>query len=122
MKMRFLLVLERLGPILKRCRPAFAEAPALRKASGGGASRRQVQGFGKIPAALCGDFPAKPPSTPPGFDIVFLQLMGSLSAFWECNLLQSSNWPGFFFPGFLASLFRGVQPALVVEFAWFLFS
>ena len=30
MKMRFLLVLEHLEPILKRCRPAFAEAPARR--------------------------------------------------------------------------------------------
>ena len=29
----------------QRCRPAFAEAPALRKASGGGATRRQAQGF-----------------------------------------------------------------------------
>jgi hypothetical protein len=28
----------------QRYRPAFAEAPALRKASGGGASRRQAQG------------------------------------------------------------------------------
>jgi len=28
----------------QRCRPAFAEAPALRKASGGGATRRQAQG------------------------------------------------------------------------------
>ncbi|MDP2970725.1 MAG: hypothetical protein Q8P64_16185, partial [Deltaproteobacteria bacterium] len=26
-----------------------------------------LQGFGKIPAALCGDFPAKPPSTPARF-------------------------------------------------------
>jgi hypothetical protein len=28
----------------QRCRPAFAEAPALRKASGGGATRSQAQG------------------------------------------------------------------------------
>ena len=32
-------------------RPAFAEAPALRKASGGGASRRQVQVFLAGPSA-----------------------------------------------------------------------
>jgi len=60
----------------QRCRPAFAEAPALRKASGGGALRRQVQGLGKIPAALCGDFPAKPPSTPARFRYCFWQLAG----------------------------------------------
>ena len=29
----------------QRCRAAFAEAPALRKASRGGAKRRQAQGF-----------------------------------------------------------------------------
>ena len=63
----------------QRCRPAFAEAPALRKASGGGASRRQVQGFGKIFTALCGDFPAKPHSTPARFRYCFLQLAGLLS-------------------------------------------
>ena len=39
----------------QRCRPAFAEAPALRKASGGGASRRQAQGFseGRTGRAAC---------------------------------------------------------------------
>jgi len=58
--------------------PAFAEAPALRKASGGGASRRQVQGFGKIPAALCGDFPAKPPSTPARFRYGFFTTDGKI--------------------------------------------
>jgi hypothetical protein len=31
---------------MKLAAPAFAEAPALRKASGGGASRRQAQGRG----------------------------------------------------------------------------
>jgi hypothetical protein len=30
------------------------------------------QGFGKIPAALCGDFPAKPPSAPARFRYWFL--------------------------------------------------
>jgi len=53
----------------QRCRPAFAEA----------ASRRQVQGFGKILTALCGDFPAKPHSTPARFRYCFLQLVGLLS-------------------------------------------
>jgi hypothetical protein len=37
-----------------------------------------LQGFGKIPAALCGDFPAKPTSTPARFRYCFLQLAGSL--------------------------------------------
>ena len=72
----------------QRCRPAFAEA----------ASRRQVQGFGKMPAALCGDFPAKPPSTPTRFRYCF-----------------------FTTDGFIERIPR-VQPTSVVEFAWFLFS
>jgi hypothetical protein len=39
-------------------------------------SKVPLQGFWKIPAVLCDGFPARPPSTLPGFDIVFVQMGG----------------------------------------------
>jgi len=83
----------------QRCRPAFAEA----------ASRRQVQGFGKIPAALCGDFPAKPPSTPARFRYCYFcnwRVYGS----WERG--TSAQWTGL--TRFLSTSFPKLRAKLLL--------
>jgi hypothetical protein len=54
----------------------LGEVPLLPKNACSQLPKVTLQGFGKIPAALCGDFPAKPPSTPAQFRYCFLQLMG----------------------------------------------
>jgi hypothetical protein len=42
-------------------------------------SKVPLQGFGKIPAALCDGFPAKPPSTPAGFRLCFYATGGFIA-------------------------------------------
>ena len=49
-----------------------------------------LQGFGKIPAAMCGSFPAGPPNTPPGFDMFFFATGGFIDTP-GVNSLASSN-------------------------------
>ena len=77
-EMRFLLVLERLGSIFKRCRPAFAEAPARR-------TRLRQAGLRA----------GRPKSFPPApLDLAFpwISITGKEMLTYLCDLLTTHHW------------------------------